>query len=483
MIDPATALIGIGLLHVLMAVAVWLTLRRHEHARSFRLWSGGEVLYGCGLVALPAGGAAWPGLLVLGHLALMGGYLLRGLALRRELGARRNAAAPWLAWLAVSVGYLALDRSGGTEALPWLVAVFAQCAGAAWLAWLGGVLHDRTGSRSAGVLTAVFGLFAFVLSIHAAFVARYTYELGTWNPTPDSTVLFLFGLLVAPYGNLGYLGLVREAASEAASAPELERPSRLAREHEQHAQPERDLDQQTQLIEERRRLLAEREEMLAALAHEVRQPLSRVSSALDRVAAALPAAPTAAFAGEHLQQATDLLDRVGSVLENTLVEAALLGGDAPTPRHDVDIDTIVELAIADLDPGQTARVRIQRDTATRTASMNGSLVRLSLRNLLSNALEHSPPPSPVVLRIADCDEPLALVFEVSDRGPGIPGDVLPHLFTRGARGERRSARQGHGLGLYIVRRAAEKHGGRAELVASGRDGTTIRIVVPQEIAI
>lgn len=478
MIDPATALIGIGLLHVLMAIAVWVILRRHGYARSFRLWSGGEVLYGCGLVTLPVGGAVWPGLLMLGHLALMGGYLLRGLALRRELGARGNAAAPWLAWLAASIGYLALDRFGGTEALPWLAAVFAQCAGAAWLAWLGGVLHDRTGSRSARVLTAVFGLFAFVLSIHAAFIARYTYELGTWNPTPDSTLLLLFGLLVAPYGNLGYLGLVREAVS----APELERASRLAREHEQHAQSERNLGQQTQLIEERRRLLAEREEMLAALAHEVRQPLSRVSSALDRVAAALPAAPTAAFAGEHLQQATDLLDRVGSVLENTLVEAALLGGDTPTPRHDVDIDTIVGLAIADLDPGQAARVRIQRDTATRTASMNGSLVRLSLRNLLSNALEHSPPPSPVVLRIADCDEPLALVFEVSDRGPGIPEGVLPRLFTRGARGERRGARQGHGLGLYIVRRAAEKHGGRAELVASGRDGTTIRIVVPQEIA-
>lgn len=479
MIDPATALIGIGLLHVLMAVAVWTTLRRHEYARSFRPWSGGEVLYGCGLVALPVSGAVWPGLLVPGQLALMGGYLLRGLALRRELGTRRNAAAPWLAWLAASIGYLAVDRFGSTGALSWLVTVFAQCAGAAWLAWLGGVLHDRTGSRSAGVLAVVFGLFAFALSIHAAFIARYTYEPGTWNPTPDSAVLLLFGLLMASYGNLGYLGLVREAAS----ASELERASRLAREHERHAQSERNLTRQAQLIEERRRLMAEREEMLAALAHEVRQPLSRVSCALDRVAAALPAAPTAASAGEHLQQATDLLERVGSVLENTLVEATLLGGDAPTPRHDVDIDTIVELAIADLDPEQAARVRIQRDTATRTASMNSSLVRLSLRNLLSNALEHSPPPSPVVLRIADCDEPLVLIFEVSDRGPGIPEDVLPRLFTRGAHGERQGARPGHGMGLYIVRRAAEKHGGRAELVASGRDGTTIRIVVPQEIAI
>ena len=479
MIDPATALIGIGLLHVFMSVAVWAILRRREYARSFRQWSGGELLYGCGLIALPTSGAAWPGLLVIGHLALMGGYLLRGLALRRELGARRNAAAPWLVWLAASVGYLAVDRFGSAEALPWLVAVFAQCAGAAWLAWLGGVLHDRTGYRSAGVLAVAFGLFAFALSIHAAFVARFPHELGTWNPTPDSTVLFLFGLIMAPYGNLGYLGLVMEAAS----ASELERASRLAGEHERHAQSERSFAQQAQLIEERRRLLAEREEMLAALAHEVRQPLSRVSSALDRVAAALPAAPAAAFAGEHLQRATDLLNSVGSVLENTLVEAALLGGDAPTPRHDVDIDTIVDLAIADLDPEQAARVRIQRDTATRTASMNGSLVRLSLRNLLSNALEHSPPPSPVVVRIADCDEPLALIFEVSDRGPGISEDVLPRLFTRGAHGERRGARPGHGLGLYIVRRAAEKHGGRAELVASGRDGTTIRIVVPQEIAI
>ena len=61
----------------------------------------------------------------------------------------------------------------------------------------------------------------------------------------------------------------------------------------------------------------------------------------------------------------------------------------------------VHLGQDDLPPADAARVRIQRDTATRTASMDASLMRLALRNLLSNALKFSPPDAPVTLRIAE----------------------------------------------------------------------------------
>jgi two-component system, OmpR family, sensor kinase len=124
-------------------------------------------------------------------------------------------------------------------------------------------------------------------------------------------------------------------------------------------------------------------------------------------------------------------------------------------------------------------VHIERVADTRTASMDMGLLRLALRNLLANALRYSPPGSTVTLRVADSDEPLALVLDVIDQGPGIQPELLPRLFERGTRGHHASGRASHGLGLYIVRRVLELQGGRAELVATGDGGTTMRLWIAQ----
>ena len=79
---------------------------------------------------------------------------------------------------------------------------------------------------------------------------------------------------------------------------------------------------------------------------------------------------------------------------------------------------------------------------------------------------------------ADFDEPPALQLEVADAGPGIPRELLPRLFTRGARGSG-GTESTHGLGLYIVRRVMDMHGGRAELLRTGPLGTVMRLTLPQ----
>ena len=85
----------------------------------------------------------------------------------------------------------------------------------------------------------------------------------------------------------------------------------------------------------------------------------------------------------------------------------------------------------------------------------------------------------MTLRVADSDQPLALVLDVIDQGPGIQPELLPRLFERGTRGRHASGRASHGLGLYIVRRVLELQGGRAELVATGEGGTTMRLWIAQ----
>lgn len=223
--------------------------------------------------------------------------------------------------------------------------------------------------------------------------------------------------------------------------------------------------------------LSERSEMLDVLAHEVRQPLNNASAALQAAAVVLERSG-GSVAAAPLTRAGAVLSEVQSSIDNTLAVAALLVGHG-LAREDSDIDALVAVAIADLPPAEAGRVRVERATSTRTAAMDASLMRLALRNLLANALKYSPRQAPVLVRVADSDEPLALLIDVIDAGPGIPAERLARLFERADRRPPSPGARRQGLGLYIVRRVMELHGGSVQLVRNGADGATMRLVIDQ----
>jgi PAS domain S-box-containing protein len=261
-----------------------------------------------------------------------------------------------------------------------------------------------------------------------------------------------------------------------------------ARSHSLALQEEQALRMQVeQHAAETDRLLTERSQMLDILAHEVRQPLNNASAALQSAAGAL-ATVNDQTASPRLSRAQSVLSQVLSSIDNTLAVASLLARPDPIERDDADIDALLDVAIADMPPIDRDRIRIQRSTSLRTASMDMSLMRLALRNVLSNALRYSPPGSAVVVHLADSDEPLALLIEVEDQGAGVSAQKLPRLFERGAhrseKGEAAGSRreginQGLGLGLYIVRRVMELHGGSVSLVRNTQQGVTLRLTLVQ----
>ncbi|MDG0856444.1 PAS domain S-box protein [Roseateles puraquae] len=251
---------------------------------------------------------------------------------------------------------------------------------------------------------------------------------------------------------------------------DLQRRAALAHEQQMRRQTERH-------VQELDQLLRERSEMLDVLAHEVRQPLNNASAALQSAAASL-AGRGELEAQMRLTRAQSVLAQVLAGVDNTLAAASLLAGGGRIAREDADIDTLIAVTIADLPREQRGRVVVHRHTATRTALMDMSLLRLALRNLLSNALKYSPASSSVALHVMDFDEPPALQLEVADTGPGISRELIPRLFTRGARGSA-GTESTHGLGLYIVRRVMDMHGGNAELLRTGPLGTVMRLTLPQ----
>jgi two-component system sensor histidine kinase MprB len=96
----------------------------------------------------------------------------------------------------------------------------------------------------------------------------------------------------------------------------------------------------------------------------------------------------------------------------------------------------------------------------------------AIGNLVDNALKWSPPGGRVRISAA------AGTVEVSDDGPGLPADDLPHIFDRFYRSATARALPGSGLGLAIVRRIADLHGGTVEAIPL-RAGVKFRISVPE----
>ena len=103
-----------------------------------------------------------------------------------------------------------------------------------------------------------------------------------------------------------------------------------------------------------------------------------------------------------------------------------------------------------------------------------------LVNLLSNALNHTRPDGKVVVTTR-AESNLALI-QVEDDGEGISPDLLPHIFDLFVQAERGDDRQrgGLGIGLTLVRRLAQLHGGSAEAHSAGLGaGTTFKVLIPR----
>ncbi|MES2928942.1 MAG: ATP-binding protein [Pseudomonadota bacterium] len=243
----------------------------------------------------------------------------------------------------------------------------------------------------------------------------------------------------------------------------------LRREQEQRAQIEKH-------AAEVEVLLRERTEMLYVLAHEVRQPLNNASAAMQSAQAEMRGAGMGG-ASERVVQAQAVIGQVLTSIDNTLAVASLLARPDSIALDDTDIDTWIRIVIADLPESERSRIQVLRETTTRTVVMDMSLMRLALRNVLSNALKFSPNGSKVVVRVADSDEPLALIVDVTDTGPGFSSELQDKLFTRGARGDHKNA--GHGLGLYIARQVMQLHGSTVEVIGPAADGTTLRLTIHQ----
>jgi signal transduction histidine kinase/ActR/RegA family two-component response regulator len=220
-----------------------------------------------------------------------------------------------------------------------------------------------------------------------------------------------------------------------------------------------------------------KDDFLAMLGHELRNPLSAITTAvyvLDKTASldAKAARVRDVIAG----QVGQLARLVDDLLDVTRITA----GKITLRLKRVDLSLVVSNALdAVQSTGMTAGYRVAFRGSPTWVNVDEARVQQMLHNLISNAIKFTPSGGEVHVTVSTEDG--KAVLRVEDTGIGISADLLPRvfdLFTQGDRGLDR-AQGGLGLGLTIVKRLAELHGGSVEAASAGAGrGTVFTVRLP-----
>lgn len=169
--------------------------------------------------------------------------------------------------------------------------------------------------------------------------------------------------------------------------------------------------------------------------------------------------------------------RMGGLVDD-LLQLARLDQRRPLERAPVDLAALVRDAAHDAQVLDRERPITAATESPLVVDGDEARLRQVLANLVTNAVVHTEPGTPVLVRASRAGDDA--VVEVVDRGAGMPPEVAARVFERFFRADasRSRHRGGTGLGLAIVDATVAAHGGRVELDTTPGVGTTVRVVLP-----
>ena len=225
------------------------------------------------------------------------------------------------------------------------------------------------------------------------------------------------------------------------------------------------------------------EQFSADVAHELRTPLANLLAVVEAERGGLAAAHPAAA------QSFNRVLAQGRRLQRLITDLLLLASlEQPVPQESQELIALSE-GLEDLieDFSETARASgvslhlAIDDPGCMVRGCPSELLRL-VANLISNAIQHSPPGEVVLIQLKRLGSDLQLA--VIDRGPGIAAAEQERIFERFHRSDASRSRQsgGTGLGLAIARAIARRHRGRLTLRSTPGEGSTFLLQLPAAAA-
>ncbi len=219
-----------------------------------------------------------------------------------------------------------------------------------------------------------------------------------------------------------------------------------------------------------------KDEFLAMLGHELRNPLNAIATAVGVLHHVDPK-------GDHGVRSREIIDRqivsLRELVDDLLDVARVTSGKIVLNTKPVDLAKVARRTVMMMSAsGKLGRHRLQADYLEAWVAGDETRLEQTLTNLVENAAKYTPEGGSILVRVrAQASD---AVLEVEDTGMGIARDLLPRVFDLFTQGERTidRAQGGLGLGLALVHRLVELHGGSitAESAGSGKGARfTVRL--------
>jgi signal transduction histidine kinase len=225
------------------------------------------------------------------------------------------------------------------------------------------------------------------------------------------------------------------------------------------------------------RLRAQQMEFVAGVTHELNTPIAALQSAGQNLADGVTSEPRQVerYGAMIVKESRRLGDMVAHVLEY----AGMQGRHARRPAERVDVGAVVESSVAHcrwLCEQEQVTIDAQVEADLPPIEGDGEALGRAMQNLIANAVKYGGDGKWVGVRASRNGG--GIVIAVEDAGTGVSGDDARHIFEPFYRGAARDRIRGSGLGLTIVQRIVEEHGGTVDLGRSSRGGAKFTVRIP-----
>jgi PAS domain S-box-containing protein len=218
---------------------------------------------------------------------------------------------------------------------------------------------------------------------------------------------------------------------------------------------------------------------LAMLAHELRNPLAPIRNASELLARSTTCDSKTKAIGDLLQRQVVQLTRL---VDDLLDVSRITQGRIELQRAPLELGRAVSIAVESVQPLLGERQCHVVDRAGKSSLyVEGDLARIvqCIANLLSNSIKFTEPHGRIEIVLARSDG--VAIIEISDDGAGISAETLPKVFELFVQADQTldRAQGGLGIGLAVVQRLVQMHGGRISAMSKGLGhGSTFRICLP-----
>jgi signal transduction histidine kinase len=379
-----------------------------------------------------------------------------------------SAAARLVGVVAVSTVAAAVLLRPPADEWPTFALVLGVPALIAWASvpllrrWVSGRRSVAAMSLAVGLCSLAVGMLTSSSASRAMFISSHDYRMFLVVLVLASGIALVVGdQLVTPVArDIRRLGAVAEAVADG----DLSQRTRIARRDEvgqAAAAVDRMVARLADAQREREALAGARQHLLSSVSHDLRTPLAAMRAAVESVRDGVADDPDRylALVERHLTAMEQLLDQLHQY-------ARIESGELGARREVISLAELADETVEALSPIAERRgvsLAAVADGPGRV-QVNATEIARVLRNLLDNAIRHSPAGGRVLLSIRGGDGDGDMVrVDVTDEGPGFPDSFRPIAFEPFTRADEARTSGSSGLGLAIAKALVEGHGGTIEL--------------------